>query len=220
MYSWANRPDTTVIDEPMYAYFLKETGIDYHPGTAKTLQSLPHKLEKVITDLIFCPIPTPIYFIKGMAHHYLDIDLSFLLQLENIFLIRDPKQLIVSFSKVITQPTMLDIGLKREWEIYKYLIDRGQQPIVLDSNQVLRNPRKELGQLCSDLEIPFDEAMLSWPAGPIPEDGVWAEYWYHNVWKSTGWSAPDTTPRVLRDDLQPLYEEALQYYNLLNTSRA
>ena len=31
MRSWENRPDTRVVDEPLYAYYLSETGLD-HPG--------------------------------------------------------------------------------------------------------------------------------------------------------------------------------------------
>jgi len=33
MYSFANRADTEVFDEPMYGYYLDHTGIDYHPGS-------------------------------------------------------------------------------------------------------------------------------------------------------------------------------------------
>ena len=215
MYSWANRTDTKVVDEPMYAYYLQKTGIDYHPATQETIASLPSEWSTVIEQLMLQPIDTKIYFIKGMAHHYLDEDLSFLLQLENVFLIRDPKQLIASFSKVIEHPTMQDIGLKREWELYQYLIDNGHTPLVLDSNQVLNNPKEVLTSACKYLGVPFDMAMLSWPVGSIAQDGVWASHWYHSVWESKGWTAPDTSQRILREDLLPLYKEAMMYYNLM-----
>ena len=216
MYSWANRPDTLVIDEPMYAYYLKKTGIDYHPATPETLASLPHDWIDVIENLILGPVDKDIYFIKGMAHHYLEDDITFLLQLENVFLIRNPKQLIASFSKVIDTPTMQDIGLKREWELYQYLVENGKNPFVLDSNQVLSNPRAVLSAVCEHLDVLFDKAMLSWPSGPIEEDGAWAPHWYHNVWQSTGWAAPDNSERKIREDLLPLLKEAQIYYDLLS----
>jgi hypothetical protein len=219
MYSWANRPDTRVVDEPMYAYYLKKTGINYHPGTKETLASLPHDWSQVIETLILGPVDKDIYFIKGMAHHYLDDDISFLLQLKNVFLIRNPKQLIASFSKIIETPTMQDIGLKREWELYQYLVENGKTPLVLDSNQVLSNPRAVLSAVCSHLSVPFEEAMLSWPTGPIAEDGAWGPHWYHNVWKSNGWSTPDNSKREIRADLLPLLEEAQMYYDLLSERR-
>lgn len=215
MYSFANRPDTDVVDEPMYAYYLTETGIQYHPATKAILNALPPKLEAVLGTLFFQEMDWPVYFIKGMAHHYLEMDLSFLLKLENVFLIRDPYQLLASFSKVIENPSMDDIGLKREWELCNYLLDNGKHPIVLDSNVVLSNPKLELEKLCSKLDIPFYNEMLEWEAGPIPQDGVWAPHWYASVWKSTCFQKQNSSTDKMPDRLQDLYKESLVYYNLL-----
>jgi len=217
MYSFANRDDTRVVDEPMYGYYLKHTGIDYHPGREETLASLPNDMVKVKEDLIFQPLDLPVYFIKGMAHHYIDVQLDFLKDLTNVFLIRDPYQLIASFAEVVEHPTMLDIALEMEWQIYDYLISQGQKPIVIDSNTILTDPEQELQLLCEKLEIPFDRSMLSWPSGPIPEDGVWAKYWYQNVWKSTGFEKQETSSRTLSKSLEPLYQESLIYYNRLKS---
>jgi len=215
MYSFANRPDTDVVDEPMYAYYLAETGIQYHPATDAILKALPQKLETVLEALFFQELDWPVYFIKGMAHHYLEMDLSFLLKLKNVFLIRDPYQLITSFSKVIQNPTLEDIGLKREWELCNYLLDNGKHPIVLDSNVVLSNPKLELEKLCSKLDIPFYNEMLNWETGPIPQDGVWAKYWYASVWKSTCFQKQKSSTDKMPERFNSLYEESLVYYNLL-----
>ncbi len=215
MYSFANRPDTDVVDEPMYAYYLSNTSIEYHPGTEEILASLPHTMEEVKKQLIFNEVDCPIYFIKGMAHHYVDLDLSFLLELENIFLIRDPYQLISSFCKVIENPTLDDIGLKREWEICAYLINHGKSPTVLDSNVILSNPKLELEKLCRKVQIPFRKEMLHWEAGPIEKDGSWAKYWYSNVWKSTGFQKQKSSTQKLPERLIPLYKESMKYFELL-----
>lgn len=37
---------------------------------------------------------------------------------------------------------------------------------------------------------------LRWEAGPIPEDGVWAPWWYKSVHESTRFSSPKKYPRV------------------------
>ena len=215
MYSFANREDTQVVDEPMYAYYLKHTKIKYHPGTEQILASLPEDIEEVKENLLFQPCDKPIYFIKGMAHHYIDLQLDFVLDLENVFLIRNPYQLITSFSKVIEQPTLQDIGLKLEWDICEFIIQNGKTPIVIDSNQVLNNPEEILSELCSKLLIPFSQKMLRWSAGPLNQDGVWAKYWYKNVWKSTGFAKQKSSSDKLPIHLNSLYEESLDYYNRL-----
>lgn len=218
MYSFANRADTHVVDEPMYGYYLSHTGFSHHPGKEEILSSLPHDMDSVKREYFFQELEKPIYFIKGMAHHYKDVDLDFLMDLTNVFLIRDPYQLIASFAQVIERPTLLDIALEMEWKIFDFLKSKGQDPIVLDSNVVLSDPATQLQDLCNRLEIPFNEGMLSWPAGPISEDGVWAKYWYENVWKSTGFQKQKTSSRKLPDHLIPLYEESLIYFDRLKNN--
>ena len=63
---------------------------------------------------------------------------------------------------------------------------------MIDAADLAAHPRPSLEALCAALRIPFDEAMLSWPAGPRPTDGVWAKHWYARVWASTGFTVrPD-----------------------------
>lgn len=215
MYAFANRDDTTVVDEPMYAYFLNESGDD-HPGRQDILDSQPLDMEEVKSTLIFNSIDTPIYFIKGMAKHYVDVDYSFLVNLKNVFLIRNPAQLLSSFVKVIPNPKMKDIGLKREWDIFNYLKEQGQTPLVMDSNDVLADPESGLKTLCKHLDIPFNESMLSWEKGPIKEDGIWAPHWYKNVHASTGFAPQNTSQPEINDELKGLLKESLYYYDKLN----
>ena len=58
-------------------------------------------------------------------------------------------------------------------------------PVVL-SEDLVRDPEGTLHALCSALDLPFDPAMLSWPAGPRPYDGAWAPWWYAQSHRSTG----------------------------------
>jgi hypothetical protein len=215
MYAFGNRDDTTVVDEPMYAYYLQKSGV-IHPGQEEVMASLPSDLNLVLDQYFFNPVQTPYYFIKGMAHHYHAIkDLSFLDNLTNLFLIRDPAKLIASFAQVIPNPTLQDIGVKKEWDLYEFLLARGQTPIILDSEEVLRSPETILRLLCEMLDIPFSEKMLQWNPGPRTEDGVWARFWYQSVWQSTGFSKQKSSARAFPKRLQSLLDEALIYYQKL-----
>jgi len=53
----------------------------------------------------------------------------------------------------------------------------GRPPIVLLSDDVVARPEATLRALCAALAVDFQPAMLSWPAGPKPYDGVWAGHW-------------------------------------------
>ena len=217
MYSWSNRLDTKVIDEPWYAYYLFRKQLNYHPGSNDILEYLPTNWDEVLNKLIFRKVDKPIYFIKGMSQHLLEEDLSFLLQIENVFLIRNPAKLITSFSKIINQPTIEDIGIKHEWEIFTYLQSKGIEPIVIDAYDILLDPKKVLKKLCSLLGVDFSERMLFWDKGPKEIDGIWAKYWYNNVWKSTCFNRPGNTENIVNEKHIDLYNEALIYYNKLKS---
>ena len=151
-----------------------------------------------------------------MAHHLKGFDYSFCYETRNIILIRNPRQLINSFAKVISNPVMEDIAIKREYELYEELSERGKlEPLVLDSGEILNDPEKVLKKLCQQIEIPFTKKMLSWKAGPRKEDGIWAKYWYRNVHNSTHFVRQKDSEAPLMEDFRDLYNEAMPYYNYL-----
>ena len=50
MRSWENRPDTVVVDEPLYAAYLARTGLD-HPGREAVLAAQPTDAEAALAAL-------------------------------------------------------------------------------------------------------------------------------------------------------------------------
>lgn len=214
MYAFAQRRDTRVIDEPLYGYYLHATGAS-HPGSAEVIAAMRTDSEQVIREVILGPCEKPVLFMKQMAHHLVDIELGFMRETVNVLLIRDPGEMLPSLEKIIGKPTLADTGLKRQAELLKFLKALGQSPPVLDSRELLRDAESVLRQLCERLGLPFERAMLSWPRGPHPDDGVWARHWYGNVHQSTGFVPyrPKTEPfpPALRDILA----ECVPYYETL-----
>src|SRR5690606_17044133 len=215
MYSFAQRTDTTVLDEPFYGYYLKNASLENeHPSQNEVLQTMELKEEKVVESINLLSEKTNV-FIKGMAHHYLNDSPDFILNWENVILIRHPKKLIASFSKVIHTPTLNDIGIKKASELFLFLKKNGKTPIVIDSDELLKNPETYLKKLFNLINIPFSEKMLHWKKGGIKEDGLWAKHWYGNVHNSEGFAIQKSSSQPLQKHLKPLLEEALPYYETL-----
>ena len=213
MYSFAQRDDTSVFDEPLYAHYLKVSGAK-HPGREEVLNALDNDGDKVVQEVILRE-SNKILFHKLMTHFLIDIDTEFLSIVNNIIFIRDPKEIIVSYSKVIPNPTMEDIGIKKQYELYLDLKKRGKDPIILDSKHLLQDPELSLKKICALLEIPFDKKMLKWKKGARVEDGIWASYWYENIHNSTGFF-PYTTQKIrLTKSNEKLVKECLPYYEFL-----
>lgn len=214
MYSFAQRDDTRVLDEPLYAHYLRETGLQ-HPGREEILQSQEQDGHKVIHDTILGHCDKPVLFCKQMTHHLISLAPDFLSQTYNLLLIRDPKQVLISYAKVIAEPTISDIGIRQSFDLYHLLAERNYHRLVIDSNEVLQNPRLMLQAVCDHIGLPFQSAMLQWKAGARPEDGVWARHWYGNVHRSNGFASPEEESGVLPEQLQRIYMEAKPYYDFL-----
>ena len=78
MYSFENRGDTTVVDEPMYAQYLSKNNAE-HPGRKEIINSQFSEIKKVKEAVLFKNYPTDYLFIKNMAHHFIGIDWKFIL---------------------------------------------------------------------------------------------------------------------------------------------
>jgi hypothetical protein len=213
LYSFAQRPDTRVVDEPFYACYLQHTGLA-HPGREEVIASQPTDSKDVMAAL-FDDVSKPVLFIKNMAHHQALVTPSFLEMTNNIFLIRNPRQILSSYAQVIDTPTLRDIGIDYQCTLFHHLSALGRPPIVLDSGLLLQNPEGVLTRLCERLEIPYAKEMLRWPPGPKPYDGVWAKYWYGNVHTSTGFAPQPSSNRPLPAHLAAVHREAQYYYQAL-----
>jgi hypothetical protein len=221
MRSFGNRADCTVVDEPFYGYYLKASGAD-HPGREQIVAAMDCDWRSVAHALTEAPVPTPVYYQKHMTHHMLDaVDLGFTDALLNCFLIRDPVRMIDSYARVRPEFGLEDLGLPQQLRIFREVARRsGRVPFVLDAAEVLADPRAALGRLCAHCGIPFDPAMLSWPAGKRATDGVWAPYWYSAVEASTGFDAPPAHPVDLPPRFADLAAEALAIYRELRADAA
>ena len=197
MRSWGSRADTVVVDEPLYAHYLAETGLD-HPGRADVLASQPTDW-RVVAKQLTGPVQegAPIYYQKHMAHHLLPtvgrawLDAP---SFRHAFLLREPAAMLASLVKVLGQDVRVeDTGLPQQGELFRRIADRdGLAPPVVRARDILADPASRLRALCDALGICFDLAMLSWNPGPRPTDGVWAKHWYGAVERSTAFSRPHT----------------------------
>ena len=217
MYAFRQRSDTTVFDEPIYAHYLRVTGRE-HPGRDEVLTSQDPDGEAVVRDLILGEHPTPVVFFKQMAQHVVQLDRAFLGRCRNLLLIRDPERVITSFAKNVPDVNVADTGLPIQVELLESILADGGDPIVIDSTALLAAPEAVLRTLCGRLGLAFDPGMLSWPAGPKPEDGVWAEHWYASTHRSTGFESghPSTEPapehlRGVVAEARPLYERLSEF---------
>ncbi len=219
--SWGNRPDTFVCDEPLYAHYLAKTGLD-HPGRQEVIAHHEGDWRKVVAWLAG-PVPQGkrVFYQKHMAHHLLDsIERDWLGELTHCLLIRDPREMLTSLIKHLPTPTIEDTGLPQQVEIAELLRARGGAvPPIVDSRDVLEDPRGVLGKLCDALGVEFMDDMLAWPAGTRETDGIWAKHWYAAVEQSTGFSPYRPKEEAVPDEFAGLLDKCVECYEPLYEQR-
>jgi hypothetical protein len=189
MYSWRQRSDTLVFDEPLYAHYLRETGRQ-HPGRSAVLAAQDADGAAVVRDVLLAQGPRPVRFYKCMAHHLVALDPAFLAHLDHLLLVRAPAGMLKSLREVLPDADLFDTGLPQQLDLARHLLAAGRRPVLLETAELLADPESALRRVCHALSLPWDPAMLTWPPGPKPEDGVWAPIWYASVHRSSGFHPP------------------------------
>jgi len=211
MYAFGNRPDFAIWDEPFYAPYLAQTGAD-HPMAAEIIAA--HEADPTIVSqriLDTNKAETPHFYMKHMPHHMTcGVPMDWAKTCVNIHLIRHPARVIASYGAKRSDITDDDIGFRQQATLFDQI-----GGLVIDSADIRQDPENMLKKLCSAISLPFDPAMLSWPAGPRADDGIWAAHWYNAVHKSTGFAGAEGPLPNLTGRDRNLLENALPYYEKL-----
>ncbi|KAL5138780.1 Branched-chain-amino-acid aminotransferase-like protein 2 [Glycine soja] len=214
MYSFAQRDDIEVLDEPLYANFLRVTAV-HRPYKEELLSKMESDGNKVVKDIIYRPGNSKYRFCKHMSkQRILGLPEDLMKKGKHFILIRNPLDILPSFDEVVP-PSFFELGLAELVCIYNELCEIGKPPPVVDAAELQQDPEATLRALCNDLEIPFQPAMLNWEAGPKPIDGLWAPWWYKTVHKSTGFKEENKYPQPFPFSLYNLLEQSLPLYNML-----
>ena len=208
MYSFGARADCWAMDEPFYAAYLAAMGMD-HPMRAAIVAAGETDPARVAASL---SAPPPdgksLVYQKHMTHHMLPgFPRTFFDDVSHVFLIRHPARVLASYAKKWEAVTLADIGFPQQAQVYGRL-----GGLVIDSFDIRADPRRALGALCDAIGLAFDPAMLRWPAGGRPEDGIWAAHWYGAVHRSTGFAGPEGPLPELEGADRALAEKAMPHY--------
>ena len=214
MRAFENRPDCAVWDEPFYAAYLSHSGV-VHPMQDEIIQDGLPNPHDVVKGLLG---PTPggerLFYQKHMSHHMIaEMPRDWFGEVTHGFLLRHPEKVTASYAAKRDEVTLEDIGFPQLVEIFDQVCDvTGTAPPVLDSDTVPKQPKASLSALCAAWDIPFTDAMLSWPAGRRDSDGIWADWWYGQVWQSTGFQAGKPKPINLTAEQQKVADAAMPHY--------
>lgn len=183
MYSFAQRNDMRVVDEPLYAAYLAR-----HPHIQRVyrdelMQKQSSDLNHVVNSLL-SPETKAMLFAKHIAKQAQFGDRAAFEPLlsnarNNILLIREPRRVLASWFATMGSCDLHESAFDALEQLLPYA------DAVVQQEDLLRRPEGTLRALCARLDLPFDPAMLRWARGGRPEDGLWARVWYHSTHAQT-----------------------------------
>ena len=204
------RGDHRVRTEPFsIAYYLgPEQRSERFPGS-RPLATFAHVLDEVRRQAAAGPV-----FVKERPHHLgplLDSDV--LGEFRSTFLIRDPAFALPSLAGHWSDFTDDEAGYVAQHRAWSLVRDRGEEPVVIDSDDLRADPEAVVGAWCDAVGIERRPDALRWTPGMPDEWRVWAS-WMSRAAASTGFAPPDDAPApVVGDDVAgridacwPLYE--------------
>ncbi|MBL4648789.1 MAG: hypothetical protein JKY03_03590 [Aureispira sp.] len=222
--SFEQRDDCLIFDEPFYAAYLLTNGFN-NPSREVMMDLLETDYLKIIATLKK-PLPAT-KRIGFQKHHPKNILPHFgtsWMPDNHIFLIRHPEEIILSYLKcadgAITQE---DIGIEALYSFLKKIKStKGANFLVIHVDDLLKTPTQVLQKICDTFNISFSTSMLSWEknfknskllfTGDLMP---YADKWYGSVKNSTGFRPYHKKERNFSDELKPLRDACMVFYQKL-----
>lgn len=170
-----------------------------------------NELNAVIDHILALADEKRVFVKETTDHDYEDAFGSglFAEHVRTTFMIREPVRTVASHLRKSPGATISDIGYRSLTKIGQHLIARGNDFLVIDSDELVRDPASTIRAYCEFSAIPFDPASLNWAPGHRRE---WqrAQHWHDEVAETAGFQQQATTYPPFDGDLEEKRKELSQ----------
>lgn len=211
------RGDHHVLDEPFSAAY-------YHGPERRSPRfalSEPDATVARIVAVITARADEGPIFVKDMAYHPGPrLGPEVLGPWHHAFLIRDPRWTVPSMARIWPDLTAEEVGFEAMARTVESLDEAGDDPFVIDSDDLCRYPGAVVAAWCDAMGVDPDPDALTWEPGMCPEWKRWPD-WYRAAALSRGFAPPATgsPPHVADPRLAALIEAARPQYEALRARR-
>jgi len=197
---WATpRTASTAFDKMMrtrgdHRVYTEPFSVPWYMGpdqlSARYEVSMPEAtFEGVLEEITAASAVGPV-FVKEMAYQLgplLRVDV--LRRFEGTFLIRDPAWALPSLARMWPDFTDEEAGYQAQHRAWSALRDVGEAPVVIDSDDLRREPYAVVEAWCDAVGIEYLPESLTWEPGMPAAWERWAD-WFTSAAESTGFVAP------------------------------
>jgi hypothetical protein len=153
-----------------------------------------------------------------MAYHVVDrLSPSLIETALHTFLIRTPRRTIPSLYAMKPAYERFELGFEAQRALFDRIAQAtGRAPLVIDGDDLLREPDKVVRRYCRAVDLPFHPNQLNWPAG-VRSDWIGREAWHARAITTTGFSEASVHPHVVPDRVEDDIADSLPHYRYMQT---
>lgn len=172
----------------------------------------------------------PVFF-KDMSYYHLPQiydDMELAGRLVNLFLIRDPRRSILSYHKLDSDLTSVEVGLEALWLHYHWLVTAMQQtPVILQAEHIQADPVGVVSGAWQQIGLSDCPSAFDWQVENVPDDWKSVSGWHQSVSSATGIRPPDADEGLdakfaeaaaKAPKLQRFLDQHLPFYELLRAA--
>lgn len=173
--------------------------------------------ERILEEILAPDEERPVFF-KDMAYHAAGfMTPEFVQKFSNTFIVREPRSVLASLYEMWPDFTFEEAGYEELHRLFEYVLEEGQEPVVVDATDLSENPERVVAVYCEKLGIPHKPEALSWKPREVPEWKMW-EGWHDEAQQSSG-IGKVSEEATLPDGLEEVYVRCLPYYEALRAER-
>lgn len=216
---FVERDDAVVLHEPFSHafYFGEERQSERYADQA----AAPDQTFEDVRERVLEAGDAPIVFMKDMAYQASPLrDLGFYGQFRNTFIIRDPREALLSLHNKWPDFTMTEAGYQAQGRLFDLVTeDLAQPPVVVDATDLRSRPRQVVEAYCAAVGVPHREEALRWQERPID---IWQDWagWHDDAERSQGIEPPPPPPaEPLPGPVEAAVERCRPIYERLHAAR-
>ncbi|MGD1700303.1 hypothetical protein [Dapis sp. BLCC M229] len=214
------RGDFFVLHEPFgLAYYNSEDRIS---DRSAHIRPQPEHNCEAIWQRLQQQVSHQAVFIKDMATHINPLlDEAFLSCFESTFIIRHPAKALPSLFDVWSDFTLEEAGYTELYKLFERVMEINDKvPVVINSDDLIRNPEATVKAYCNAVGIPFIPQALYWKPSERPEVSWFENGRCHTYLKSSSGFKEQENKKYLdikdNEYLKQAYEINFPYYQKLN----
>ncbi len=213
------RGDLQCLHEPfLHYYYLQKTSKELRLFDSE--DGHPESYEAT-RDMILDMAEVAPVFVKDMSYYVMPElldDIEFCCRIRHCFLIRHPRNSLLSYYRLDPGFSCEEVGLVAQWQHFQGIQKMGlEKPVVLEAEAIQSDTKSVMRLFWNELGLDYKKDAFEWSSVSTPQDWQYVKGWHQQVGASTGIkSIAVKDEEIVAEEFQKAIDQAPHLKQYLN----